>query len=123
MLRRVSVYAAGLREAPDAYVTVDMGATSLEAAVDSSFTKANAAFRNYAIAGVLHMEHMADLARAAQREIVAGHAALLGPALGVAVQEAERHLLTLFERHRDEWETYLSSLDKSSFVRRWSAVS
>ena len=122
MLRRVSVYAAGLQESPDAYVAVNMGAKSLDAAVDPSFTKHHGRFREYAIAGVRHMKHMAELTQAAQRERVSGHAALLGPALDVEVHKAERHILTLFEKHREEWEAYLGSLDKTSFVRNWNAV-
>ena len=122
MLRRVSVHEAGRQESSDAYVAVNMDAKSLDAAVDRSFTKHQGRFRDYAIAGVRHMKHMADLARAAQRERVAGHAALLGPALDVEVHQAERRILTLFEKHREEWEAYLGSLDKASFVRSWNAV-
>ena len=122
MLRRLSVHAAELREDPEAYVVVDMDAASLKAAVDPSFGKVNSAFRNYAIAGVLHMKNMADLVLNEQRGIVAGHAALLSRALDAEVHETEVQLLTLFEKHREEWRAYLNSLDKTSFVRSWSAV-
>ena len=122
MLRRVSVHAAGQREASETYVAVNMDAPSLDAAVDPAFRKLNAAYRKYAIAGVLHMKNMADLAERTQRDIVKGHAALLGPVLGKEVDIVERGLLTMFEKHSEEWENYLGSLDKSSFVRSWSAV-
>lgn len=122
MLRRVSIHAAGQREAPETYVAVNMNAASLDAAVDPAFQKINAAYRKYAIAGVLHMKNMADLAERAQRDIVRGHAALLGPALGKDVDTVERSLLMMFEKHSEEWGHYLASLDRSSFVRSWSAV-
>ena len=122
MLRRMSVHAAARQEPSSAYVAANMDAKSLDASVDSSFTKHRGRFRDYAIAGVRHMKHMADLVREEQRERVAGHAALLGPALDVEVQEAEQRILTLFEKHREEWKAYLGSLHETSFVRNWNAV-
>ena len=38
ILRRVSVHAAGLTEAPETYVTTDMTAKTLEEAIDKDFT-------------------------------------------------------------------------------------
>jgi hypothetical protein len=62
MLRRLSVHAAGLVEEAGTYVCVDMSAATLETAIDPNFTRMTRAYREYAIAGILHMDHMADMA-------------------------------------------------------------
>ena len=120
MLRRVSVHAAGLAEPADTYVCSDMTAATLEAAVEQGFTKVGGAFRQYALAGILHMDHLADMASADQRSEVTRHAATLGPALGLSPQEAGKRLVTLLNTHAEEWKSYMNSLGARSFVRQWA---
>lgn len=122
MLRRLSVHAAGKEEAGDAYVCVDMDADSLDKAVDRQFSRLNKAFREYAIAGVRHMKLMADLATSEGHPAIASHAAVLGRTLGMEARETERLLRHLFGEHREEWTTYLKSVNRSSFVRAWGAL-
>jgi len=123
MLRRMSVHAAGLAEAPDTYAAPDLSASSLDRAVDPAFRHANRAFAEYAHAGFLHLDHLADMAEAAARPETSVHAAQLAWALGMPVVEAERRLGTLLEQHKAEWEAYMDSLGAHSFfaVRRRSA--
>jgi 7-cyano-7-deazaguanine synthase in queuosine biosynthesis len=120
MLRRVSVHAAGLTEPPETYICSDMTAATLEAAVEQGFTKTGGAFREYALAGTLHMDHLADLATADQRPEIARHAATLGPALGLSRQEARERLAALLNTHAEEWKSYINSLGARSFVRQWA---
>ena len=120
MLRRVSVHAAGLSEQSDTFVCTDMSARTLKKGVDTAFDRASAAFEHYAIAGALHMDHLADMADDESRPLVKRHAALLGPALGLSVEEAERNLAALLNRHANEWRNYLNSLGEDSFLRRWT---
>jgi 7-cyano-7-deazaguanine synthase in queuosine biosynthesis len=120
MLRRLSVHAAGLTEASDVYICKDMSAPSLREAVDDRFTKYNAAFEQYAIAGVLHLDHLADMARDDERSSVRRHAALLAPAMNLTADEAEDRLSSLLGRHALEWKTYLKDLGPDSFVRKWT---
>lgn len=120
MLRRVSVHAAGLTEPPDTYVCTEMTAASFEAAVDPAFTKVNRAFREYAVAGILHMDHLADITKADARSQINRHAALLGPALGLSPQETGGRLTALLNRHAEEWTSYINSLGAHSFVRQWA---
>jgi len=63
MLRRLSVHAAGLVESPQRYVWEDLRPASFEAGAASGFSakRITRAMREYAIAGALHMEHLADL--------------------------------------------------------------
>jgi hypothetical protein len=120
MLRRLSVHAAGLIEASDVYICKDMNAPALRAAVDDRFTKYNAAFEQYAIAGVLHLDHLADMARDDQRSTVVRHAVLLAPAMNLSVDETEKRLSLLLSRHALEWRNYLKYLGPNSFVRKWT---
>ena len=121
MLRRVAVHAAGLEEPKGTYVCIDMTADCLEKAVDPRFSRLNRAFREYAIAGVLHMEHLAEMASGEKIATLRRHASLLGPALDLTLPEAASRLRRLFGRHRDEWATFLDSLGRRSFVRSWTA--
>ncbi len=120
MLRRVAVHAAGLRERPDAYICINMSATTLDDAVDPDFTKLNSAYRNYAIAGVLHMEHLATMEKENMRLLVERHAMLLEPALDHSCEEIFKYLRTLLLKHADEWQHYLDSLGPNSFVKQWA---
>ncbi len=97
-----------------------MTAATLDAAVEPGFTKTGGAFREYALAGILHMDHLADMATAEQRSEVTRHAATLGPALGLGPQEACDRLAALLTKHAEEWKSYMNSLGAHSFVRQWA---
>jgi len=123
MLRRMSIHAAGLEEAPDTYAATDLSASSLDRAVDPAFRKASRAFAEYAHAGFLHLDHLADMAEATARPETSVHATQLAWALRLPATEAERRLGALLEQHKAEWEAYMDSLGAHSFlaVRRRSA--
>lgn len=118
MLRRVSVHAAGLSEDPETYVCTDMSATTLKSAVDPDFKHAKTAYREYAIAGVRHMDDLADMADDRERPIVRRHAESLRRVPGLT-GDSEGRLVRLLERHADEWKRYLDSLGTGSFVKHW----
>lgn len=121
MLRRVAVHAAGLEELPETYVLMDMKARRLEQGVDPDFdaTKLNQAFRDYAIAGVLHMQHLADMAESRLRPEVERHATLLAPALGISREETFDRLRKLLQKHAEEWRSYTTSLGAHSYAMKW----
>jgi len=119
MLRRVSVHAAGLSEDPETYVCHDMSAATLESAVDPDFERLNTAYRSYAIAGVRHMDDLAQMANGrGRRRIVRRHAASLRGVFR-SNGDSEERLVRLLECHADEWRRYLDSLGPGSFVKNW----
>ena len=120
MLRRISVHAAGLSEAPETYVCTDMSAATLETAVDPGFKQMSRAYREYAIAGVMHMDHLADMTGADAKAVVRRHATLLASPLGLSINEAEGRLAGLLNRHAEEWKDFMNSLGPRSFIRQWS---
>jgi hypothetical protein len=97
-----------------------MSATCLKEAVTPGFTRLSPAFEQYAIAGVLHMDHLADMANEDARPLVTRHAKLLGPILGLSPKDAADRLTALLNRHAEEWKKYASSLGKHSFVKKWA---
>ncbi len=118
MLRRVSVHAAGLSEPPQTYVSTDMRAATLESALDADFNRYTSAYRDYAIAGVRHMDDLADMADDEARSTVRRHAAEVGKVLPHA-ENVEDRLVGLLERHADEWKRFLRSVGPDSFVIQW----
>lgn len=120
MLRRVSVYAAGLEEEEDVYVGIKMSAPTIEEAVHPKFTRFSPAFRTYAIAGVLHMDHLAEMSKPDAAHLVKRHALFLGPAMGLDPKIAAEKLSALLQRHAAEWSGYLDHVGKDSFIRQWA---
>ena len=122
VLRRVSVHAAGLNEDADTYICTSLSAATFESAIDNKFTRMSAAFREYAIAGILHMDHLADLAEEDGKPIIRRHAKLVAPVVGLSVEKSEKQLAELISRHREEWKSFMSSLGARSFIRQWSRI-
>lgn len=122
MLRRMSVHAAGLFEPEDRYVWENLDAESFEKGAVSGFEKLTPALREYAIAGTMHMDHLAGLAGSSRHApMLRRNAVQLAQALGISNEEAETSLQALLCRHRDEWCAFVASLGPNSFIRQWTA--
>ncbi len=120
MLRRMSIHAAGLTDDQDAYVCRDLGAQTFEGSIQPGSRISQHSLREYAIAGTQHLDHMADLALPLDRSALRRHAALLGPALSMAVADAEAALVSVIERHASEWNDFLEDKGARSFLRQWT---
>ncbi|QTN34835.1 7-cyano-7-deazaguanine synthase [Cognatishimia activa] len=119
MLRRMSVHAAGQSEVSDTYVAYDLSASDLARSVPGSFKKMNKSFREYAIAGVLHMDHLADLTREDGHAILRRQAIEIADAQGMSVEQTEHKIREMIQRHADEWSAFVASLGSGSFVKNW----
>lgn len=97
-----------------------LSAPTLAKALDPDFTRRSRTFEEYAIAGVLHMDHMAEMASADAAHLLKRHALFLGPALGIEANVAAARLTALFKRHADEWSDFLAAAGASSFIRQWT---
>jgi 7-cyano-7-deazaguanine synthase in queuosine biosynthesis len=121
MLRRMSVHAAGLAEPNDSYVWENLGAANFEDGVPESFTKITSALREYAIAGTMHMDHLAGLADSPRHQsTIKRNASQLAKSLNMTNEDAEMKLVSLLRRHRDEWRAFVGSLGPDSFIRQWA---
>jgi hypothetical protein len=118
LLRRMSAHAAGVSEARETYVATDLTAATLEGAFDPHFKRTNAALREYAHAGILHLDHLADMADDLHRAEVRNHAALLAAALKEPLAEIEAKLRAMLTQHAAEWRGFVGQLGESSFIAK-----
>ena len=124
LLRRMSVHAAGRCEARDTYVWEDLSARRFEDGAARAFQKRRpkGALYEYAIAGVLHLEHLAGLSRSeAEAATLNKQTFLLSRSLGLERQCIRTRLEGLLRRHEDEWRGFVDSLGPRSFVAQWIA--
>ena len=123
MLRRLSVYAAGLSEPSENYVWEDLSARTFTAGVAASFRpeKITHAFREYAIAGALHLDHLAGLQDSpANARMLTLSGFQLSGALGLKETDARAKLDRLLHQHSCEWRDFMLSLGQNSFVADWA---
>ena len=124
LLRRMSVHAAGRCEAPETYVWEDLSAVRFEDGAARAFKnrKPRGALHEYAIAGVLHLDHLAGLR---QSTVDAGplkkQIFLLSRSLGLDERETHTRLERMLRRHEEEWRSFVESLGPRSFVAQWIA--
>ena len=85
------------------------------------FSRLTGTYHADAVAGTLHMRYLAELPDDA--DLITGHAAMLSPILELEVNDVERRIRRVFEKHREEWVAYLQSLGRNSFVRELGSLS
>jgi len=125
MLRRLSVHAAGLEEPIDTYACEDLSAPDLAAAMMRTFDvqKLEGKSQDYAVAGALHLDHLAALHRT---DVEAGPVGRSVRALSRAMKREEADMAQkvkrMLEQHDTEWRAFLRSLDRRSFIRKWCAA-
>jgi 7-cyano-7-deazaguanine synthase in queuosine biosynthesis len=121
MLRRLSVHTAGLTEKPETYVWENLKAHSFEEGAAAGLKKIERVQRDYAIAGALHLDHLANLKGAAiHAPTIRLNTSQLAKALGLPEQHARDKLDRLLDKHACEWKAYVTSLGSKSFVNRWT---
>ncbi len=123
MLRRLSVHAAGLSEAREKYVWEDLSATTFKEGAAASFParKITRSQREYAIAGTLHLDHLAELRESCgNARMLNLRAFQLSGALGLSEVDARAKLDRLLQQHSREWKGFMLSLGPNSFVADWA---
>ena len=124
MLRRLSMHAAGIEEPRANYIWEDLSVPEIEKGAVAGFTLMTPSLREHAIAGVLHLDHLASLSGSdIHGRAVARVARETGNALRLPAAEAEANLLALLVRHRAEWLEFQESLGPQSFVAKLAQVS
>jgi hypothetical protein len=122
MLRRLSVHAAGLKEPPSTYICENLAASSVELSLASGYAKFGRAQREYALAGTLHLDHLASLRRTPQHlDVLQRNIRQLSKSLRLPVAEVERKLGRLLGQHELEWRNFVSHIGAQSFVAKWTS--
>ena len=122
-LRRMSVHAAELEEIQSAYVWEDLTAPSFEMGAAPTFerSKITGKMRQYAIAGSLHLDHLAGLKEASNSSRSLKLSAFqLSRALALPEFEVSEKLERLLAQHQLEWKGFVQSLGATSFVADWA---
>lgn len=122
MLRRLSVHAARLSERKQTYVWESLGATSFEKGAAPEFKRITGKLRHYAIAGTLHLDHLAALRSSESGRSTIGSAAFhLGRSRNLPEADARARLERMLSQHETEWRRFVNSLGNDSFVADWAA--
>ena len=115
---------AGLSEPAERYVWSDLSPDGFERGAARSYRakgKITGASREYAIAGALHLDHLAALTESAAHAVALDLAAFqLAGALGIERTVAKGRLNRLLRHHSSEWEGFMRSLGPNSFVADWA---
>jgi hypothetical protein len=121
MLRRTSLHAAGYHESSDKYLWEDLGAAEFESGANPAFERRNNSQFEYAVAGTLHMDHLAALKDDPGLDmIVLRHAIPVATAMELSVEDTKENIIGMIETHASEWTTFLADLPHDSFVRNWA---
>jgi 7-cyano-7-deazaguanine synthase in queuosine biosynthesis len=117
LLRRLSVHAAGLNEKREIYIWEDLCASTFEIGAAATFAKSFKPFRDYFVAGALHLKYLADLVQSERfQATLQRHALELSEWRGEDPAELEIKLRRLVEKHAEEWEGFVLSLGSASFL-------
>ena len=122
MLRRLSIHTAGQTEPPSTYVWENLGAPTFESGVSPYFdkTKITGAMEQYAIAGTLHIDHLAALPHSrANAPRLNLESFCLSRSLEMPQDIVKHKLEQLLARHKSEWENFMASLGPVSFIESW----
>ncbi len=123
LLRRLSIHAAGLTEPQTAYVWENLGATKFREGPARDFPKKKitSKLREYAIAGTLHLDHLAGLrASAANAGPLNLSAFQLGRSLGLSQDDARAKLDRLLCQHESEWKAFVQAQGPNAFIADWA---
>ena len=122
MLRRMSVHAAGLTECRQSYVWEDLTAARYEDGAAASYRNRapKGAMYKYAIAGALHLDHLASVMQpSANQPGLSRQVLLLSRSLELSEERVRAKLERLIAQHAKEWRGFVDSLGPKSFVTQW----
>ncbi|HBK07157.1 MAG TPA: hypothetical protein DDZ81_15120 [Acetobacteraceae bacterium] len=119
LLRRLSLHAVNILEAPDTYVVSDLTAPDVNEALKVISGRSDRDIMvEYGSVGVRHFEHLADMASRPD-DYLRVHASEIASAIGERYEDALGNLRSLLLRHTEEWRAFLSAQGEESFLRSW----
>ena len=113
----------GATEVKETYIWEDLSAARFEDGAVAEFrkNKPQGALYEYAIAGTLHLDHLADLQHSPANQVLLDRQVFqLSRSLDLSEQETRQKLERLLTQHAKEWKNFVGSLGSRSFVARWA---
>lgn len=105
----------------ETYVWEDLSAHRFEDGANPKFKRTTKILCEYAIAGVLHLDHLADLQYSGQNKpAIDRNIFQLSRCLGNPEIEIQSKLARLLRQHEREWTMFVHSLGPDSFVAKWA---
>lgn len=123
MLRRMSVHMIGGIEDNNTYVWENLSARRFEEGAAPAFNlkKPRGAMYEYAIAGTLHLDHLAEyLQDPANRIVLDRQIFHLSRSLELNENETRAKLNRMLMQHKKEWNNFIESLGPQSFINQWT---
>lgn len=122
LLRRVSVFTAGLTEPDDFYFWKDLGAPSLKAAIcEDAQRPPTKNDLDIAVHAVMAMESLARAADASSDNLMFKQN-LFEAFVSSELVEAEIELRRLINAHRDEWRAFTATLGRNAWINQQIAI-
>lgn len=122
ILRRLSIFTAEIDEPAERYVWENLTVADFDTGAASAFQGHTPALREYGIAGVLHMDHLASLASpSAQTRAFYRVIRLTADALGEEEGAVLARTQDLLNRHAQEWRRFVAAHGDQSFLARYAA--
>jgi hypothetical protein len=119
LLRRLSLHAADINEAPDTYVVSDLANPDVGQALSVISQKADQDIMvEYGSVGARHLQHLADMAGSPD-DALRVHVSQIAAAMGETHEETLQKLRTMLVKHAEEWRAFLSAQGEKSFLRSW----
>lgn len=121
LLRRLSIHAAGATENEGTYVWENLSAPDFKTGASVAFNKITKAQEQYAIAGALHLDHMAGLTLSSHHKMQLDlNIYRVSSALGIPENQTAEKMQRLLKQHAEEWKSFVNSLGSQSFIADWA---
>ena len=119
LLRRLSLHAADIPEASDAYVVSDLSASDVSKAMSAIPQKADREIMvEYGSVGARHLQHLADMAGLPD-DALRPHVWEIAATTGATYEETMKKLKILLVTHAEEWRSFLAAQGQQSFLKSW----
>ena len=119
LLRRLSLHAADINEAPGTYVVSDLTASDASDALSIISQKADRDIMvEYGSVGARHLQHLADMSGLPDDDIRV-HASQIAAAIAESYEETLKKLRTMLVTHAEEWRAFLSAQGDQCFLKSW----
>ena len=119
LLRRLSLFAADVREAPRTYVVHNLTTPTLAEALAGIPDRADRDIMiEYGSVGARHLQHLADMSSLPDEQLRV-HASQIALAIGETYSDTLENLRKMLLVHAVEWRAFLSAQGEESFLNTW----